>query len=182
MTQLPLEESSADLWSGPAGDPLVTITAYGIPAPQGAISYNRAGRGYYTNEKTLRPWRNAVREAAMAAVGTHQHRPPTKERKGRSGPCVECDVPRRDHGLYGGALAVLIVVTVEPLLTARAAPTTRSSGDWDHHGRAVGDALTQASVWRDDAQVIDGRVRKVYPGHPLGLARPGAVIHIWRAT
>jgi hypothetical protein len=118
----------------------------------------------------------------MDVLGTHRHRPPTKERKGQSGGCLTCGIPRRDHGLYTGALAVLMVVTVEPPLTPPALPATRSSGDWDHHGRAVGDALTQASVWRDDGQVVDGRVRMFYPGHPLALDRPGAVIHIWRAV
>lgn len=182
MIQLPLADSEGVAYAAPSGAPLITITAYGIPAGQGRISYNPSGRGYYTNEKQLRPWRNAVRDAAMEALGTHQHKPPTRERKGRSGPCQVCGVPSKDHGHLKGAYVVLMTVTLPPLATPRALPVTRSSGDWDHHGRAIGDALTQASVWADDAQVIDGRVRKFYPGHPEALDRPGAVIQIWRAS
>lgn len=182
MRQLDLVTSKGAAYTAPSGAPLVTITAYGTPAPQGAISYNGVGRGYYSNDKTLRPWRAAVRDAAMEVLGTHEHEPPTRERKGRSGPCAACGIPRRDHGHLRGAYVVLMTVTLPPLANPRALPVTRSSGDWDHHGRAIGDALTQASVWADDSQVVDGRVRKFYPGHPLALDRPGAVIQIWRVS
>lgn len=181
MMQLPLtEQTEGAIERAPSGLPLVTITALGTPAPQGSISYNPSGRGYHTNEKQLRPWRNAVRDAAMAVLGTHQHKPPTKERKGRSGPCTTCGIPAREHGHLRGPLVVDIIVTLAPLATPRPLPVTRSSGDWDHHARAVGDALTQASVMADDSQVTSGRCRKVYVGHPLALDQPGAVIRIWR--
>lgn len=52
--------------------------------------------------------------------------------------------------------------------------------DWDKLARSTGDALTDAGVYRDDAQVIDASVRKVFPGEdPEALHVPGAVITVW---
>ena len=166
-----------------AGSPLIVITAYGDPEGQGRISYSKHGRGYYTNDARLKPWRKAVRDAAMAELGTHQHVPPTGE-KGAAGPCMVCRIPKKNHGLLSGALRTEFIVSLPKLKSAPKTrildPVTRSSGDWDHHGRSIGDALTQASVMCDDSQIIDGRVAKYYVGHPMALDRPGAVIRIWR--
>lgn len=163
-------------------EPLLTVTVYGTPAGQGAISHGAHGRGYHSNGRRLIPWRTAIRNAALAAAGTHVHRPPLGLRP-KSGPCLLCKIPKAQHGALAGPLRVEIDITVPRLASdpARAWPITRSSYDWDHHARAVCDALGEASVWRDDAQVVDGRVRKSYVGRPGALDRPGAAIRIWEA-
>ncbi|GIH76163.1 RusA family crossover junction endodeoxyribonuclease [Planobispora longispora] len=164
-------------------EPLLTITAYGTPVGQGAISHGRHGRGYHSNAATLLPWRAAVAAAAMRTAGTHAHQPPLGIAP-RSGPCLRCGIRRAEHGLLDGPLALAVDIAL-PILKSdpdRAEPTTRSSHDWDHHARAVGDALGEASIWRDDSQVVDGRLRKRYVGHPDALERPGALIRIWKAS
>ncbi|MEO3860939.1 RusA family crossover junction endodeoxyribonuclease [Acrocarpospora sp. B8E8] len=181
MTDLDLIAASA---ASPAGAaPHLTITVHGDPEPQGAISYSKHGRGYYSNDPTLKVWREAVRNAAMVRLGTHQHVPGLGEKKKSAGPCLVCDRKKKDHGLLTGALrAEFIVSLVRPKsVPVTRDPITRSSGDWDHHGRSIGDALTQASVMCDDSQIVDGRVAKYYAGsgRPLVLDRPGAVIRIW---
>lgn len=50
--------------------------------------------------------------------------------------------------------------------------------DRDNAEKAILDALTQAGWWRDDAQVVDGRVVKMYHSKS-GI--PGALIAISRA-
>nr|WP_062336119.1 RusA family crossover junction endodeoxyribonuclease [Herbidospora sakaeratensis] len=168
---------------------LITITAYGSPEGQAAISCGKNGRGYYSNAAALEPWRAAVRNAAMDLLGTHQHVPPLsdklddkgKPKKNHAGPCQRCGTRKKDHGLLRGALRAEFIVALErpKSVPLDRDPITRSAGDWDHHGRAIGDALNQASVMCDDAQIVDGRVAKYYAGHPNALAMPGAIIRIW---
>lgn len=42
--------------------------------------------------------------------------------------------------------------------------TTLNAGDWDNHGKAIGDALNQI-CFLDDRQIIDGHVR-LFRGEP----------------
>ncbi|MER6892006.1 RusA family crossover junction endodeoxyribonuclease [Streptomyces halstedii] len=162
--------------------PGLVVTVLGEPVGQGAISYGRHGRGYHSNDKTLRPWRAKVAQAAADLTGQHPFTKPPKVRgqkdDRRVRPCTVCGLKPGEHGLYRGPLVVDIALTVPALKTVRRRwPTTRSSGDWDHLGRAISDALTGV-LWPDDSQVIDGRVRKFYPGAAGALTEPGAVITI----
>ena len=137
---------------------LMVVVRYPKPVGQGAISYGATGRGYHQNGKRLKPWRAAVRTAALAAL--------------------------RGAGPLDGPVVRDITVTVPKPKSAPKRrttwPVTRFSGDWDHLGRAVSDALSEAGVWRDDSLVVEGTVRKVYPGEGLhALDEPGAVIQVW---
>jgi len=133
----------------------VTITAFGTPAGQGRLSFYGRGRAVHSNHKRLMPWRAAIADAARQTV----------------------DIP------LDGPVIVEITVTVPKPASApkrrTSWPVTRFSGDWDHHARAVCDALT-GIAYRDDSQVVEGTCRKVYPGEGIdALDRPGAVIRIW---
>ncbi|MFD1656936.1 RusA family crossover junction endodeoxyribonuclease [Streptomyces caeni] len=156
----------------------VTVTVYGIPVGQGNIRYNRAGRGYHANAADLQPWRDAVCAAACRATGRHMF----AATPGRTKQCALCKTPRTSHGLYLGPVGLAVTVTVPKPDSAprpRAWPVTRSSHDWDHHARAISDALTGV-LFADDSQIVEGRIRKTYPDeHPEALGRPGAVIRIW---
>lgn len=170
---------------------MLNITVHGEPVGQGRISYGRHGRGYHSNGKALKPWRTRVQAAAVDLTGQHPHTKPPKPKGQKEAdrtakPCVVCGVMPKYHGIYAGPLAVDLVLTVVKPASApkrrRTWPVTRTSGDWDHLGRAISDALTGV-VWCDDSQVIDGRVRKVYPGeHELALDAPGAVIRVFEVT
>lgn len=139
----------------------LSITVYhDKPVGQGRIAFSRQGRGYHSNAKRLNPWRKAIVTETTRAIG-HNWAPMT------------------------GPLTVQAHVTVPKPKSApkrrRTWPTTRTSGDIDHHARALLDSLTAANVWVDDAQVTELCIAKSYPGEePASLDRPGVRIHIWQ--
>ncbi|MEC3993972.1 RusA family crossover junction endodeoxyribonuclease [Actinacidiphila sp. DG2A-62] len=169
------------------------ITAYGTPAGQGRVSFFK-GRGVHSNADKLKPWRKAISEAAQEVAGTHPYTGPPK-RKAKPGekaekvppqPCKVCGILPSVHGLLTGPLGIEITVSVEQSTAAAKRgdvwPANRTSSDIDHHARSVLDALTTASLWRDDAQVVELCARKVWAGG-LGidaLTEPGVVIHVWQ--
>jgi Holliday junction resolvase RusA-like endonuclease len=164
----------------------------GDPVGQGAIRRNQHGAGYHANGHILKPWRAKVQAAAIDATGQHAYAAPpklTKAQKQAGVPrpkqiCQVCQVPKNRHGVILGAVRLEVIVTFARPKTDpnRAYPIGHNIGDWDHHGRSVSDALTGV-VFADDAQIIDGRTIKTYPGgHPLSLAEPGAVIRIWEIS
>ena len=161
--------------AAPAG-PLVVI-ADGVPEGQGRISYNKAGYGYYTNGTALKAWRATVRNAALQLYGLHEWAGMKKL------PCRTCGIPKLSHAVYPyQPIKVDIVCVFPPIASApgRLYPTKRSASDWDHLGRAIGDALSGV-LYVADAQVVAGRVRALYTTHPAApLGDPGALI--WVST
>lgn len=162
-------------------DQAITITVHGEPAGQGRISFFGPGRSKHSNEKQLKPWRAAIVTAACDATGRHRYAGESNDKA----LCITCGVPRGRHAiLVGVPVAADITVTVEKPKSApklrRTWPITRSSTDIDHHARACLDALSMSGVvYRDDSQVVDLRIRKVYPGeHVRALTEPGVVIRI----
>lgn len=162
---------------------ILTITVHGTPAGQGAISFLGKGRpAIHTNQKVLKPWREAVTAAALEATGTHRivkgtTKPPT---------CLLCGARTNRHGLLGGPIVASVCVTVERTKAAAKRgdlwPDNRDSSDIDHHARAALDAISAASWWHDDAQVVQLSAAKVFPvsPHPDALDAPGAVIRVWQ--
>ena len=174
MTTLAPEPQATDTWQH-----ATTIVAHGTPAGQGAISFLGKGRGAKsTNEKTLKPWRQAVITAARETTGAHGY-------TDWGGICLTCRVPKDQHGLYANIpTAAHITITVPKPKSApkrrRTWPITRSSTDIDHHARACLDSLSASGVIRDDSQITELTIRKVYPGeHPDALSEPGAIIRLY---
>lgn len=162
----------------------ITITVHGTPAGQGAISFLGKGRpAVHTNRKTLLPWREAVTAAAIAKAGTHRIAkvPGSKPPK-----CGLCGRLAKLHGLLDGPLVASVTVTLERTKAAAKRgdlwPDNRTSTDIDHHARAALDAISAASIWHDDAQVVSLRATKAFPVTPVAdvLDSPGAVIRIWQ--
>lgn len=159
----------------------LTITVHGAPAGQGRLTFLGIGRGAkHSNEKQLKPWRAAIIGAAIEATGRHSF----LDAVGSAG-CAICGHAPLDHPLLVGVpVTADITVTVPKPKSApkqrRTWPITRSSTDIDHHARACLDALSQSGVvYRDDSQVVELKIRKVYPGeHTRALTEPGVVIHI----
>ena len=60
--------------------------------------------------------------------------------------------------------AVLLDVTVYFKAPKRPKKNYPSRGDWDNYGKAVSDAL-QGICYKDDRQIVEGTVRKVYSEH-----------------
>lgn len=149
----------ADEDSGVALPDGLVVTVFGRPVTQGSKTRTRWGMRD-DNADRLRPWREAVKTAALWAMA------------GR---------PRLE-----GPVSLEVTFTFDPPKRApksrRVWPTTRSSGDVDKLVRAVGDALTDAGVWRDDAQVVDLRAGKVHVGDAGALHIPGARIAVRQVT
>lgn len=162
----------------------ITITAYGTPAGQGQVSFLGVGRpAIHSNQDVLLPWRQAITTAALKAAGTHR----IAKVPGATPPaCAICGRLAKRHGLLDGPLEALVTVTVERTKAAAKRgdlwPDNRTSTDIDHHARACLDAISAASVWHDDAQVVRLQIAKTYPVTPAldVLDRPGAVIRIWQ--
>jgi Holliday junction resolvase RusA-like endonuclease len=143
-------------------NPVLAFVAYGKPITQGSKVRNRFGGVRDANADKLKPWREAVKFAALA------HWP-------------------SDAEPISGPIRIDVVYTLPKPASApvrrRTWPIAMRSGDIDKLDRALFDAITDAGVIHDDAQIVDSRSRKVYPEeHPEALRTPGAVIRIWQVT
>lgn len=174
--------TSSDPIPGVTWRQVADITVYGEPAGQGQISFLGKGRGArHTNEKRLKPWRRDIVIAARGATGAHGF-------ADWAGSCAVCQVPKQKHGLYADVpTRAVITITVPKPKTApkrrRTWPITRSSTDIDHHARACLDSLSESGVIKDDSQITELTIRKVYPGEdPEALDQPGATIRLYILT
>lgn len=121
--------------------PSLAFFVPGIPAPQGSKVYavSKAGKPYGREaNKGLPHWRKAVQEAAEAAL-------------------MASDDWDED---YNGPVALGIVFYFPHIAAGRHWKT--SPPDADKLVRAVGDALTKARVYKDDARVVNLEVSKVH--------------------
>lgn len=142
--------------------PKYRIVVHGQPAPQGSktAGLNRkTGRAvlFESASKTLKPWREAVKYAALnQRIG----KPP-----------------------INGPVMVRMVFTVrKPTSAPKTRPTFPTSPpDLSKYARATEDALTDAGIWVDDARIIEySRLAKVFPREdPESLDTPGAIIEVY---
>jgi Holliday junction resolvase RusA-like endonuclease len=134
---------------------MIEIVAYGQPAPQG--SKRHVGNGVMVeSSKKLRPWREDVKQAAIAARGNAE----------------PIDAPVRARMVF-------------TLRKPASAPKRRRTWpdripDLSKLARATEDALVDAGVLRDDARIVEyGRLAKVFPNEdPEALDVPGVRIVI----
>ena len=151
---LPCDQAAGD----PPSPSRLAFEVPGEPQPQGsakAFKHRHTGRVMVTSDNArLRPWRDAICWHARQALL-------------RRGPLVGPVKVRvefrfaRPGGHFGKR-------GLRP--TAPREHVVRP--DLDKLVRAVLDALSEAGVWRDDAQVVETRARKRYH------ERPGALIEI----
>ena len=147
------------------------ITVHGQPAPQGSKrAFAVRGKGgaptgrvavIESSHDRVKSWRQAVVEAAVKAIADH----------GGEFPLT-------------GPLAATVVFTVPKPASAlkrkRTWPCKRP--DLSKLLRSTEDALTDAGIWLDDAQVVTyAAIRKVFAGDPGAMPSPGARIEIWCA-
>lgn len=98
---------------------------------------------------------------------------------------VKLEYERQCHGMrYGKEDALGMLITAyKPIPSSVSKKKLRlmldrliSPGkkpDWDNIGKIICDALN-GIVWKDDAQIVDGRVVKLYAEHPR------VEVEIWR--
>lgn len=144
------------------GGPL-TFDVYGPPQPQGSkrVGFHGARSVVLdSNDKALRPWREAVKHAALEVLGD-------------------------DHEPYDEPLVVEVTYTVAKPASAprRRLSWPRRKPDLDKLVRGTFDALSDAGLWVDDARVVELTARKCYPDEGLDALRaPGARIAVWRVA
>lgn len=145
------------------GEPALAFTVYGAPVGQGALSFLGKGRpAVHSNRKTLYPWRNRVRDAALAAIVEHGEWIPLEcpvavDRYYTMPRPASRDGQRRPHPVVNSAL----------------------NFDIDHLDRAVFDAM-KGTVYVDDALIVGGMHWKAYPGgHPDCPPEVGVTIRVY---
>lgn len=150
-----------------AADAALAFIAHGVPKPKGSMRH--VGHGRMVEQVNGKPWREAVKWAALEAMGHNAH----------------------DRGLDGypldGPLRVEATFTFAKPGSApkrrRTWPITRSSGDADKQLRNLFDAMVDAGVMRDDSQIIEATVAKRYPLEGAdALNFPGVVVRVHRIT
>lgn len=116
-----------------------SFVVYGTPVTQGSKTRTRYGLRD-ANGTRLRPWREAVKHAALDAGIPRIDGPVSVSlRFAFARPRSHFGTGRNVSNLRSGAPAY---------------PANRGSGDIDKLCRAVLDALTDAGVWGDDSQVV----------------------------
>lgn len=149
---------------------LLDITVLGTPRPKGSLRpVGHPGRKarLVENRAGSPEWRRLVAGAAHDTI--------CQQPSGHPGPCH----PRPVDGQlvttwpYPGPVTVALQLRfTRPKSAPRriTRPATRSSGDADKQARNVLDALEDAGVVADDAQVVTLIVRKVFasPENPAG--------------
>lgn len=162
---------------------MIKIVVYGTPAPQGskrAFIHKHTGKAMMAEQtaKRLKPWREAVKQAALDATRIGQ---PV---------AVGGGTLTAHQGTLADALFLRVTFTFarpkSHYRTGRNAQLLRDDAPLYPAGRpdlskllrSTEDALTDAGIWRDDAQVVMCTAWKRYVGESGGLDRPGAVLHI----
>ncbi|GAB2714792.1 RusA family crossover junction endodeoxyribonuclease [Streptomyces bullii] len=149
--------------------PALMLTVHGTPGPQGSKTRNAAGAMYESSAK-VKPWREAVKHAALDALAHDEAWQPLCE-------AVLLEVVftlRRPKGHYGTGRNAGVVKASAPQL-----PTGKP--DTDKLLRSTQDALKDAGVLLDDSVVTDTSAAKRYVLTGAdALSHPGAVIRVWR--
>lgn len=141
--------------------PVLTVIAHGSPIGQGNIRHLGKGRpAIHQNAKTLLPWRDTIRHAAIAAVS--------------SASIFPLDEPLRIDATF-----TVPKPTGAPK-TRQVWPSKRP--DLDHLLRACLDSLTHVA-FVDDARCVEITCAKRYPLEGRdALNFPGVVVRIYRLT
>lgn len=134
---------------------MVTLNVPGIPIPQGSKNIFN-GRLVEVNARKLRIWRSAI---GVAATNHHQGEPLDMPLH----MTIEFRFPRPKHHFGMGKNSLTLKEKAPTLYT--------NKPDLDKLVRAVGDALTQANIIRDDSRITRITARKIYgaPGATITL-------------
>jgi len=132
---------------------MIQFRVYGRPAPQG--SKRHLGGGVMVeSSKAVKPWREAVKYAALQARADAGHPAPM------DGPV---------------ALFVIFLLPRPKRLKGNAREWCDRTPDASKLVRATEDAMTDAGVWADDARVVGLSAMKVYAAPDES---PGAIVRV----
>lgn len=162
----------------PRGDVVLSVHVAGTPKPQGSK------RAFVVPAK-------GDRKARAVVVDTDKGRGPQKDWRGSVTVAVQRELQASEDLAPDGwqpLVGPLAVRLVFALPRPASAPKTRRVwpsgrvGDVDKLARSVLDSMTDAGVWRDDAQVVDLHVVKDYPGPAVAQTVPGVLITVHRVA
>lgn len=111
------------------------------------------------NPHAVKKWQAEVVKAAAAAKGQNY---------------------RTELGPVAVVLRFCVTQPASEPAERRGWPIAQNKNDIDKLTRAVLDGLTQAEVFRDDAQVVELQAKKAYPGPSVGQMTPGVLIAVHR--
>lgn len=121
----------------------MTITVHGTPAPQGSKKgfYNKNLKRVQLVESSnaVKPWREAVKHAALAAMEPGELRP-----------------------IFPGAVQVTVQFVFPRPKSAAKRPHMMTKPDIDKLQRSTFDALKDAGVFLDDSRIVGVGAVKVY--------------------
>ena len=141
----------------------MTIVVRGLPAPQGSKAFKGMAGGHailQESSKKVKPWREAVKAAALDACGIDQQ-------STRAITCIR------------GPVDVQMIFTMPRPKSAKAGARPGSRPDLSKLIRSTEDALTDVGVWEDDSRVVRVVAMKIFAGqHGDSLPVPGCVIRI----
>jgi Holliday junction resolvase RusA-like endonuclease len=144
----------------PQNKHMLAITVHGMPGPQGSkklVGRDGKGRGILVeSSKKVKPWREAVRWAAIEAMGG------------------------AGRGVMGPVAIDMIFTLPKPKSAPKRAKTYPSrKPDLSKLVRSTEDALTDVGAIEDDARIVCISAQKVFPGEGIyALAVPGVLIRI----
>ncbi|MFF9097619.1 RusA family crossover junction endodeoxyribonuclease [Streptomyces sp. NPDC014802] len=151
--------------------PALQLTVYGTPGPQGSKNRNAAGALYESSAK-VKPWRDAVKSAALDALHHDDAWQSIREAVRLE---VVFTLPRPKHHYGTGRNAGVLKPSAPKFPTGKP--------DTDKLLRSTQDALKDAGVLLDDSVVTDTTAAKRYVLTGVDTLRtPGAVIRVWRLT
>jgi hypothetical protein len=130
----------------------------GHPRAYGSKVPNSWGHGVRDSSKYIAAWKKHVTEEMAAFEATW-------------GPIGKAVLPIVRGQAVGVAFRFYIPT---PKKVTTAYPISKAgdySGDWDKMARAVGDCGTDAGLWWDDCQIVDGLVQQRWADaeHPAGV-------------
>jgi Holliday junction resolvase RusA-like endonuclease len=140
---------------------MITLQVHGEPAPQGSKSVSRHG-GVYEKSRKVKPWRDAIRAAALAQRDAPLHGAVTVE--------ITFHL-RRPNGHYGTGRNA-------SQLRAGSPPYPATRPDLDKLARSTLDGLMLAGLYADDGQVVALTAVKEYADPDR---KPGATINMWES-
>ena len=145
----------------------LSFRVIGTPAAQGSKRF--VGNGVMVeSSKRVRPWRQDVKAAVCAAIGGNH---PALLFDGAVVVDAAYYFPRPKSHYRTGRNAHLLKDSAARFFVA-------TKPDIEKVVRSTHDAITEAGVWRDDAQVVELRVKKLYADE----RPPGAEITIEGVT
>ena len=149
----------------------LSFEVHGTPGPQGSKTRNAAGAMYESSAK-VKPWREAVKSAALDRLSYDICWSPLREAVRLE---VVFTLPRPKSHFGTGKNAGLVKPSAPQFPTGKP--------DTDKLLRSTQDALKDAGVVLDDSVVTDTVAAKRYvlTGDDT-LSHPGAVIRVWRLT